>query len=194
MINVATHYWIIGGDTTNGVYSSASNTMVPLDDADYVAWSATNQPSPIINEQELADAVRANGSQLPAWLFNAPSFIQPTPTTYSQDQLNAYCVDSRWRKEQGGLTLTSGMPIKTDDRSQAKINGMRVVAENNAALATQWHAADGANYPMTAAQAITMSDELQAHINNCFQISSDTSAEIDAGTITTLAQIDAAFA
>jgi hypothetical protein len=192
-MNIADHYWIIGGSASD-VYQSKSNTLVAVGDADYVAWSAIYVPTPIASETELAGALQANGSQLPAWLFTAPSFIQPTPTTYSPEQLKAYTADARWRKEQGGLTLTSDMPIKTDDRSQAKINGARVVAENNASLTTQWHAADGTFYDLTAAQVITMSDELQAHIDNCFAISADTSSQIDGGTITTLAQIDAAFA
>jgi hypothetical protein len=38
-----------------------------------------------------------------------------------------------------------------------------------------------------------MSDELQTHINNCFDIASQTLAGIADGSITTLAQIDAAF-
>jgi hypothetical protein len=193
-INFFDHYWIIGGDTTNGVYSSATNTTVPVDDAAYVAWAAINTASPIASEAELAGVIKSYGI-LPAWLFlAADTFIQPTPTTYTPEQLKAYTADARWRKEQGGLTLVSGIPIKTDDRSQAKINGARGVAESNASLTTQWHAADDAFYDLTAAQVITMSDELQAHINNCFAISADMRDQITAGTVTTLAQIDAAFA
>jgi hypothetical protein len=114
---------------------------------------------------------------------------QLTATTYSKAQLTGYTADARWRKEQGGLTLASGMPIITDDRAQAKINGARI-----AALATKWYAADGMFYDLTSAQVIAMSDELQAHINNCFVIAADVQAQITAGAITTCEQVDAAFA
>jgi hypothetical protein len=189
-MNIADHYWSIAGSTTQ-VYQSKSNTMVASGDANYVAWQTANgQATPIVNEVELADAVRSNGSRLPSWLFNAASFIQPALSTYSKDQLKAYASDARWRKEQGGITLTSGMPIKTDDRSQAKINGIRLVTQ----ASTQWHAADGSFWSLDDAAVTAMSDELQAHINNCFTISSGVFTDIDAGTTTTLAQIDTAFA
>jgi hypothetical protein len=86
------------------------------------------------------------------------------------------------------------MPIKTDDRSQAKINGARHAAEEDASFTTEWHAADASFHHMTSADVIAMSDELQAHIDNCFTTSSTVAAGIDAGTTTTLDQIDAAFA
>jgi hypothetical protein len=49
-------------------------------------------------------------------------------------------------------------------------------------------------YDLTSAQVIAMSDELQAHINNCFVIAADVQAQITAGAITTCEQVDAAFA
>ena len=194
MNNIKNHYWIIGG-ATGEVYSSKTNTLVPLDDAAYVAWTqqGDNFASPIANEAELAAVLKTYNAPLPAWLYNAPSFIQPTPTSYSKDQLKAYARDRRWRKEQGGLTLSSGMPILTDDRAQAKVNGVMAAAARNAGFATKWHAADGSVHDMTAAQCIAMSDELQAHIDGCFAISAEVVNQIDAGAITTRDQIDAAF-
>ena len=190
---ISNHYWIIGGSSTE-VYSSATNTMVPVDDADYVAWAAINLTTQIANEGDLASVLQAHGTALPAWMFEADSFIQPTPDTYSQDQLGAYTTYSRWVKEQGGITTTAGMPILTDDRSQAKINGARLVSEGRSDLTTSWHAADGSFNDMTSADIIAMSDDLQTHVNNCFAISSDVHAQIAFGAVTTLEQIDAAFA
>jgi hypothetical protein len=202
-VNVAGHYWIIGGSTTE-VYSSASNTMVPVADADYVAWCEFKTASSIASEAELADVLQTYGAPLPAWLFNAPSFIQPAPTTYSKDQLVAYNADARWRKEQGGLTLTSGMPIETDDRAQAKISGVMLAAKyppvatkappgGAPAFTTQWHAADGSIWHLDAAMITAMSGEYQTHINLCFAASQATLDGITNGTVTTLEQIDAAY-
>jgi hypothetical protein len=112
---------------------------------------------------------------------------------YPPGTLETYCAFKRWTKEQGGLTLTSGMPIATDDRAQAKINGVVLAASTNPSFTTQWHAADGSYWPLDKTKIDAMSGELQAHINNCFIISSQTMADISAGTITTRDQIDAAF-
>lgn len=166
------HYWIVGGDAAN-VWSSARAVSVPATDADYVAWSAAKQPTQIATMAELEQVFAAQ---------------------FPPGSLNTYCVFKRWEKEQGGITLASGMPLKTDDRSQAKVNGAVLAATADPNFTTQWHAADDTYWPLDAAGVTAMSGELQAHINNCFTISSQTMAAITAGTITTLAQIDAAFA
>jgi hypothetical protein len=191
-LNPWNHYWIIGGSETE-VYSSASNTMVPVDDPDYVAWSAAKVAPPIATEAELADVLKVYPLVKP-WLFNASSFIQPSVGMYSPDQLKAYSDDARWRKEQGGLVTTAGFPIKTDDRSQAKITGAFNAGQVEPTVVTPWRCADGTVVQLDAAGTHAMNDDLLTHINNCFAISADNYTAIDAGTMTTLEEIDAAYA
>jgi hypothetical protein len=172
MYLVSDWYWIVGGDAAN-VWSSARAMSVPVSDADYTAWLVANSnPSPIATMADLHALLAAQ---------------------YPPGSLETYCVFKRWQKEQGGITLTSGMPIATDDRAQAKINGVRLAILDAPGGTTQWHAADGTYWPLDVAAITAMSNELQAHINNCFTISSDTMAAIAGGTITTLTQIDSAF-
>lgn len=161
------------------IFSAPAEALVADTDPDFVAFSAVATPHAW--PRDAAD--QQTDEALQALLLPHNKFVS----------LATYTADVRWRKEQGGITLSSGMPIKTDDRAQAKINGTRIVAQGNASLTTQWHAADGTYYPMTSAQLLTMSDELQTHINNCFDISSQTLAGIADGSITTRQQIDAAF-
>jgi hypothetical protein len=85
------------------------------------------------------------------------------------------------------------MPIKTDDRAQAKINGAAIASTNDASFATQWQAADGSYWPLDQAGVAAMSTELQAYINQCFTTSKATMDGIDGGTITTRTEVDAAF-
>ena len=112
VVNPLNHYWIIGGSTTE-VYSSATNTLVPVDDTNYVDWLTRYTPSPIASEQELQTVLIQRGVQVPLWLFNAPSFIQPAVDTYDKPQLKAYSDDARARKQEGGITVNS-MPFATD--------------------------------------------------------------------------------
>jgi hypothetical protein len=190
-LNPFVHYWAIGGSETE-VYSSAANSMVPVDDPDYLAWGRTATPIP--SEAELADVLKAYPVIKP-WLFNAAdSFIQPAAGVYSAPQLKAYSDDARWRKEQGGIVTTAGFPIKTDDRAQAKITGVWSAASIQPDVITPWHCADGTVVQLDAAGMTAMHDDLLTHFNDCFSISADNYTAIDAGTMTTLEEIDAAFA
>jgi hypothetical protein len=165
-------YWIIGADEAN-VWSSRLAASIPIDNADYVAWlAAGNFPS---RAETMADLQVVLADQYP-------------PGT-----LETYTAHKRWQKEQAGITLTSGMPIKTDDRAQAKISGAYFAAQEVPTVVTPWHAADGTVHDLDATQISAMNNELLTHINNCFSISSDVLAGIAAGTITTREQIDAAF-
>ena len=171
-------YWLADDGR---LFSSKSQTIVAADDPAYVAWDVTYNAT----RWPADDAGAQTDASLQAVLEPMGMFAN----------LKYYTDNARWRKEQGGITTTAGMPILTDDRSQAKINGTRIVAQGNAALSTPWHAADDQFYTMASADIIAMSDDLQTHINNCFATSSDVQAQIDSGTITTREQVGrAAFA
>ena len=169
-------YWLADDGR---LFSSKSQTLVATDDPAYVAWDGPYDATVWPRD----DAGAQTDASLQEVLAPLNMFVN----------LSYYATYKRWVKEQGGLTLSSGMPVLTDDRSQAKINGTRLVAQNNASLTTPWYAADGQYHNMTSADVIAMSDELQTHINNCFSVSSDVHAQIDNGTITTREQVDAAF-
>jgi hypothetical protein len=187
-------YWKIAGNDAQ-VYASKRNIYVALDDPDFVAWNAGNLiGAPMASEAEIWPYVSGPPRMLPEWMFDGTTFAQPAPAEYTKVQLHAYQILVRYNKEQGGMTLSSGMPIKTDDRSQAKINGLRHIAEvKGSGFTTQFHADDDNFYNMIASDIISMSDQLQVHVDNCFSISSNVARDIDAGTITSLAQIDSAF-
>lgn len=165
-------YWFIADDRDN-VWSSLKAASVPISDEGYQAFVAGgNSAAPI----EFAD-LRAMFAE-----------------HYPGGMLDTYTASKRWQKEQAGITLASGMPIRTDDRSQAKITGTYTAVKVKPTATTPWHAADGTVHQLDAAQIEQMNVELLTHINNCFSVSADVLAEIDAGTITTRDQIDAAFA
>ena len=122
-------YWVIGEDEAN-VWSSRLAASIPVDDADYAAWlEGGNYPS---RAATMADLEVVLAEQYP-------------PGT-----LRTYTAFKRWQKEQAGITLTSGMPVKTDDRSQAKITGALVAAQELPTVVTPWAAADGSVHPLDA--------------------------------------------
>ena len=171
-------YWLADDGR---VYASKRQLIVDDTDADYAAWAVNFIAPPWPRD----DA----GNQTDAALQET---LAPYHTLFVN--LAFYTADVRWRKEQSGLTLTTGMKIKTDDRAQAKITGVYDASLVKADIITPWHATDGRVHDMDAAEIEQMNYELLTHINNCFSISAEMLAGIEAGTITTREQIDAAFA
>lgn len=110
---------------------------------------------------------------------------------YPAGMLSTYASSKRYAKEIGGITV-SGVPVATDDRSKLLIAGARIKADANPGFTTKWKTASGF-VPIDAATIITISDAVLAHVNDCFEIEETMLDDIDAGTITTREQIDAAF-
>ena len=187
--NIRNHYWIIGGSAD--VYESASNTIVAADDSIYVEWAANNTTSPIASEAELADVLKPY-NLLPAWLFNAPSFIQPMSGQYSAPQLVAYSADARYRKASGGCTI-GGMPYLTDPVARNTVASAHDYAVANPGHITDWKLADGAFVQINEAELAHVLQEMATFVQSCFTCESNTLSGINGGTITNVAAIDAAF-
>ena len=169
-------FWFIGGDTNN-VWSSARAMLVPATDADYVAWlDFGNRP-----------ANAATMSDVEATL--AIAFPAGTPRSYSADQ--------RYRKASGGVVISSlsAVPFLTDPVSRNTVNSAYDYALANAGVVVQWKLADGVTFiPLDKNKITSVMNTIAGFVQSCFTCESQMSAGITAGTITTLAQIDAAFA
>jgi hypothetical protein len=136
--------------------------------------------------------VRPVGDEVEAgWILQEDdSFAPPPPGAVD---LVAHAADARWRLETGGITV-GGVPVLTDDRSKLMIAGARLAAMADPAWTTPWHGADGGIYPLNAAAIVAISDAVSAHVQATFTTFATVKAAIAAGTITTPAEIDAAFA
>lgn len=81
--------------------------------------------------------------------------------------------------------------MATDDRSKLMITGARVKADKDAAFTTNWKTPAGF-VEIDAATIIAISNAVLDHVDASFAIEGAVLAGIEAGTITTQAQIDAA--
>jgi hypothetical protein len=147
-------------------------------------------PGPWPKPQRIVDVSHIDGIA-ENWTMDDEGGFHAPPDPPPVD-LTAYAADVRWRKEVGGITL-GGVPMATDDRSKIMIMGARVAAAANSGWETVWHGADGASYPLNAAQMIAISDAVEAHVNATFAVFSGVKADIDAGDITTPEEIESAF-
>lgn len=142
---------------------------------------------------EIAAACRPCGPEVAqGWVLDGDDLVAPPPTVPTQDQLLTHAADQRWRREVGGITV-AGVPVATDDRSKLMIAGARLAAMADPQWTTPWHGSDGGIYPLDAAAIVVISDAVSGHVQESFAIFAGVKTDIEAGTIASFAEIDAAF-
>ncbi len=114
-----------------------------------------------------------------------------TPYTAPPGDLVAYAANKRWQKEVGGVVI-NGMPVPTDDRAKLLILG---AAQTLADEATAPFVVNGVNYgTFTGVQFQAVNSAVVAHVQATFMTLATVLAGIAGNSVTTTAQIDAAFA
>lgn len=105
--------------------------------------------------------------------------------------LKAYAAQKRYQVETGGMTFM-GMPIPTDRETQAKLSGAVVAFQAGALTGSiDWKTAAG--WVQLDQTAVTgLASAVAAHVQAAFSSEKSVSAAIDAETITTTAEINAA--
>ena len=84
------------------------------------------------------------------------------------------------------------MLIATDRQSQSLINGAYSMASLNSSFTTKWKTENGTFIALNATAITAVAVAVAQHVANCFNAEATICAGIDAGTITTKAQVDAA--
>lgn len=110
----------------------------------------------------------------------------------TKDQLLAHLATHRWAVETGGIQL-NGMTVATDDRSKTMIMGARIAAMANPDHVVNWKMPDGSWVQLDAATITAISDAVLNHVNNCFEKEAEVAALIEAGDITGIEGVEAAF-
>lgn len=156
-------------------------------------WANAEHTAAIVMTVE-AGAVALSSADTPtdwaALLDSGVAIETPQPTVAD---LIAHAAAARWRKETGGITV-GGIAVATDDRSKQMIIGARIAADADPGFVTPWVAADGSIHTVNAATMIAISNAVLAHVAACFATYAAVKAAIDDETITSFADIDAAFA
>lgn len=107
--------------------------------------------------------------------------------------LRSYAADKRWTVESGGCVDPNGNAIATDRDSQTKlIAEMVAIGANMRTDPSPWKLRGNGFVMLTNAQMIQAIMAARSHIANSFAGEAECLAAIEAGTITTTAQIDAA--
>ncbi|WP_142847224.1 DUF4376 domain-containing protein [Telmatospirillum sp. J64-1] len=116
----------------------------------------------------------------------------PAPPLAREDLLD-YLAERRWRAEIGGCDW-NGWHLRTDEASQGKyLAELEAISLGVRQDGELWKFPHGFE-PVTNAQMREMAIAARQHITGCFALEAHLAADIQAGRITTLAEIDAAFA
>ncbi len=105
-------------------------------------------------------------------------------------ELNAYAASKRYAVETGGI-IVNDMHVATDRASQSMITGAYNYAQANPGVMVQFKTAAGF-LELTATQMTAIADAVGSHVQAAFATESSVAAAIQAGTISTFAEIDAA--
>lgn len=131
-----------------------------------------------------------------AWTVEVIPVPPPPPPDLppTMAELFALAAERRRAVVNGGTAIaTSGgtIPAWTDADSQGAITALVVAAQMIPDIATGWKGRDGRFYPVTAATIVDLALGMMAFVNQAFAAEAAVLTAIEAGTITTTAQIDA---
>lgn len=118
----------------------------------------------------------------------------PDWKTYgSKQDLRDYAASVRFQRETAGIGTQLGFVMPTDRDTQQRLFALAVLAGNNRALSFHWKLPSGRFVELSAAAVVSLSQTITMHVQSCFKAEARVLAAIDNSTITTNAQIDAAF-
>jgi hypothetical protein len=167
-------YWLADDGR---VFASARQVIVDGSDPDYVAWGnvATIWPRDEAGNQTNAALQDVIAS------FNM--FVD----------LTFYTADSRWRRQTGGITV-AGVAYRTDRVSENERNAAYNYSQDNPAAIFHWKLPDGTFATLDATQLGNVAAAEGGFVQACFTCEKNTVDAIAGATITTRAEVDAAFA
>lgn len=124
--------------------------------------------------------------------YDGTSFTPPPVAPPNSDQLKDFAADKRWRVETGGIVV-SGTPIRTDEKSQSKISGtVQLLAADPSITSIDWEAQPGVWVTVDVPTITAIGIAVGRHVQLCFSTLKAVQSEIEAGTITSFAAIEAA--
>jgi hypothetical protein len=177
MFNALDWYWLADDART---YGSKNGKIATDTDPDYTAWLDTNQiPTPWPRDE----AGNQTNAALQEVLAPYGLFVD----------LYAYATAVRDKTLGAGITV-NGQPFATDPITTMSLNSAFIYTQGKTGETFQWKLPDGSFVTLDKAGVAALQTCVAEYGQSCYQCESDTIMAIDAGTITTSAQVDAAFA
>jgi hypothetical protein len=137
--------------------------------------------------------VTGTGAQL-GWVVSGSTVVPPgAPPPPPKDELAAYSAMRRGGKASGGVTI-AGLLFYSDPTARNTLANAYDYSVANPGYITNWKLLDGTFAALNESQLQHAWQEMGTFVQDCFTCESDNLADINAGTMTTLAEIDASYA
>lgn len=125
-------------------------------------------------------------------LWDGEAFTAPAPPPPTESELLAYAALKRWQVETGGIVV-SGTAVRTDETSQAKIQGaVQLLAADETLTEIDWEAQPGVWVSLDTPALLAIGIAVGRHVQACFSTLRQVQTGIAAGEIITIEDIDAA--
>jgi hypothetical protein len=170
-------YWLADD---NRVFASARQVIVTNTDATYMAWVGAGGVATVWPRDGAGNQTNA---ALQAVVAPYGIFVN----------LIYYAANARFNKASGGVSVT-GLVYNTDVVSRNTINSAYAFSTANPAQTFSWKLSDGSFVTLDQAGVAKLNNSVSTFVQDCFTCESNTVASINGGTITTRANVDAAFA
>jgi Domain of unknown function (DUF4376) len=118
--------------------------------------------------------------------------IQKALTFYGEPMLKQHAAQRRWERETGGVEL-SGYLIATTRESQAQMSAANAYLQQSGQTFIHWKTLNLGFVDIDTATFVTMANGVSEFIQSCFNMESAIIAGIEAGTITSIEQIEESF-
>lgn len=120
--------------------------------------------------------------------------LTPEPAPLSAEEqkaeLRRHLAARRYAAETGGISV-GGIPVETDRGTQSMLTGAVLASQAPGGPQTfKWKGAGGF-VELTAAEILSIATAVSLHVQACFSIEADISADIESGVCTTTSAIDA---
>ena len=182
--------YIARTDGGQSVLDIRRGVLADIPEADRSNWRSAFEVRPSFDglKQQLAGpslTVNGDGSQV-----NIVWSVVTADAAWARMRLREYAAQLRYQREIAGVTLPNGVRIATDRDSQAKIQQAHTVLEKGWVTALDWKA-DSGWVSLDLASMTGIAQAVLAHVQSCFAAEKAVIAAIDAGTVTTGADVTA---
>lgn len=125
--------------------------------------------------------------------WNGSAFITPAGPLPSIGELKAYAAKRRYEIQSSGVVSQTYGPLLTDrDTTSIIAQAIQSIDLGITTDPINFKTPSGF-FPLMRSDLVAISVEIVAHVQSCFDAEGEVAAAIDAMTITTIAEIDAAF-
>lgn len=139
----------------------------------------------------LKSLVQCDDSVQQGWLYSDEAFTAPPMPTITSAELEVYAASKRYAIETGGIVV-DGVQVMTDRQSQALISGAYNYVQQNPDATVKFKTAAGF-VELTATQMTLIANAVGAHVQAAFAAEGTIVAEIAAGSVAAISEIDQRF-